>query len=183
MTTERATFAGGCFWCTESVFKHVEGVDSVVSGYTGGETDDPTYKEVCTGKTGHAEAVQVSYDPDVVSYRELLEIFFSTHDPTTLNRQGPDVGSQYRSAVFYHDDEQRREVESLVDELESSDEYPYGKGDIVTEINELEEFYEAEEYHQDYYDKNPGNAYCNANIEPKLRKLRKKFSDTVESDV
>ena len=171
---EKATFAGGCFWCIEAPFKRVEGVESVTSGYIGGETENPTYEEVCSGTTGHAEAVRVVYDPEVVTYRELLEVFFALHDPTTRDREGPDVGSQYRSAVFYHDDEQREAVEEYIKEL---------KGDvydgIVTEVSPAEEFYEAEEYHQDYYESNPNQPYCRAHIPPKLEKVRERFPELV----
>jgi len=175
---EEATFAGGCFWCIEAPFKRVEGVESVTSGYTGGDTEDPTYEEVCSGKTGHSEAVRVGYDTDAVSYRELLELFFALHDPTTLNREGPDVGSQYRSAVFYHDDDQREEVEAYIDELEG-DAYD----GIVTEVSPAGEFYAAEEYHQDYYERNTTadgdttDAYCRVNVRPKVEKLNKDFAD------
>ncbi|MDG5777733.1 peptide-methionine (S)-S-oxide reductase MsrA [Haloarculaceae archaeon H-GB2-1] len=176
--TETATLAGGCFWCLEEPFKNLRGVQSVSSGYTGGHVDDPSYEAVCEGTTGHAEAIQVVYDPDGISYEELLEVFFALHDPTTLNRQGPDVGSQYRSAVFYHDDEQRAAVEAYVDEIERSGEYE----GIVTEIEPLETFWEAEEYHQDYYEKNPENAYCRVNIGPKMQKVREKFGEKVAED-
>ncbi|MFP4189293.1 MAG: peptide-methionine (S)-S-oxide reductase MsrA [Halobacteriales archaeon] len=172
---EKATFAGGCFWCIEAPFKRVEGVDSVTSGYIGGDTENPTYEEVCSGTTGHAEAVRVVYDPDVVTYRELLEVFFALHDPTTRDRQGPDIGSQYRSAVFYHDEEQREEVEAYIEELEG-DVYD----GIVTEVSPAEEFYEAEEYHQDYYEKNPNQPYCCAHIPPKLEKVRERFPELVD---
>ena len=172
---EKATFAGGCFWCIEAPFKRVEGVESVTSGYIGGETPNPTYEEVCSGTTGHAEAVRVVYDPDVVTYRELLEVFFALHDPTTRDREGPDVGSQYRSAVFYHDDEQREAVEGYIDELEG-DVYD----GIVTEVSPADEFYEAEEYHQDYYESNPNQPYCRAHIPPKLEKVRERFPELVD---
>ncbi len=174
---EKATFAGGCFWCIEAPFELVEGVESVTSGYTGGETPNPTYDEVCSGETGHAEAVRVVYDPDVVAYRELLRLFFAVHDPTTRNRQGPDVGSQYRSAVFYHDDGQRETAEEVIDELEG-DAYD----GIVTELSPAEEFYEAEEYHQNYYEENPQQPYCRVHIPPKLEKVRESFGDLVSSD-
>jgi peptide-methionine (S)-S-oxide reductase len=177
--TARATLAGGCFWCVEAPFKRIEGVSSVTSGYCGGEVDDPSYKQVCRGTTGHAEAVQIEYDPDVVGYADLLEVFFTVHDPTQLNRQGPDVGTQYRSAIFYHDDEQREIAEGFIDELEAAGVYD---DDIVTEIAPLERFWEAEDYHQDYYEKNPNDAYCRVNLEPKLRKVKEKFGDRVEAD-
>ena len=171
--TERATLAGGCFWCIEAAMKELHGVESVTSGYAGGDVDDPTYEQVCSGTTGHAEVVQVEYDPDDITYPDLLKVFFTVHDPTQLNRQGPDVGTQYRSAVFYHDDEQRETVEAFVDELEREGVYD---DDIVTEIAPLDTFYEAEEYHQDYYEKNPGDAYCTFNAQPKIEKVREKFA-------
>ena len=171
--TELATFGGGCFWCVEAVFDELSGVESVTSGYAGGHVEEPTYEEVCSGTTGHAEVVQVAYDPDVVSYRDLLEVFFAVHDPTTEDREGPDVGSQYRSAVYYHDGEQREAVEAYVAELEERGVYD----GIVTEIAPLDAFYEAEEYHQDYYQKNPNQPYCAIQIPPKLEKVREKFAD------
>ena len=171
---ELATFGGGCFWCVEAVFEEVAGVESVTSGYAGGHVEEPTYEAVCSGTTGHAEVVQVAFDPDVVSYRELLEVFFAVHDPTTEDREGPDVGSQYRSAVYYHDDEQRETVEAFVSELESGGVYD---DPIVTELAPLDAFYEAEEYHQDYYAKNPNQPYCAIQIPPKLSKVREKFAD------
>ena len=171
--TEQATFAGGCFWCTESVFKQVEGVTDVVSGYSGGHVADPSYEAVCREETGHAECVQVTYDPEVVSYEDLLAVFFTTHNPTTLNRQGNDVGTQYRSAVFYHDDRQRELVKAFVDELERQEVFD---DSIVTEIEPLEAFYEAEQYHQDYFEKNPNQSYCQMTIPPKLDKLREKHA-------
>ncbi|MFB6124176.1 MAG: peptide-methionine (S)-S-oxide reductase MsrA [Haloferacaceae archaeon] len=168
--TETATFGGGCFWCTEAAMKELDGVASVTSGYAGGETEDPTYEEVCSGTTGHAEVVQVAFDPDAISYGELLEVFFATHDPTQLNRQGPDVGTQYRSIVLYHDDEQRARAEAYVDALDS--EYD---DDVVTELEPLETFYPAEEYHQDYFERNPNDAYCRMHARPKVEKVREKF--------
>ena len=173
---ELATFGGGCFWCVEAVFEDLSGVESVTSGYAGGHVEDPTYEEVCRGTTGHAEVVQVAYDPDVTSYEELLEVFFAVHDPTTEDREGPDVGSQYRSAVYYHDETQREAVEAYVDELDSAGVYD---DPIVTEIAPLETFYPAEEYHQDYYEKNPDQPYCAMQIPPKLEKVREKFADRV----
>ena len=177
---EKATFAGGCFWCVEAPYKRVEGVESVTSGYIGGDTEDPTYEEVCSGTTGHAEAVRIVYDPDIVSYRELLEILFAIHDPTTLNREGPDVGSQYRSAVFYHDEEQRETVKSYIEELKDEGVYD----GIVTEVSPADdyEFYEAEEYHQDYFEKNPNQPYCATRIPPKLEKVKEKFGDLVSEE-
>jgi peptide-methionine (S)-S-oxide reductase len=175
--TETATFGGGCFWCTEAALEELHGVESVTSGYAGGETENPTYEEVCSGSTGHAEVVQVEYDPEVISYEKLLEVFFMIHDPTTLNRQGPDVGTQYRSIVLYHDEAQREAVETFVDGLEAEDVYD---DEIVTEVEPLETFWEAEEYHQDYYEKNPGDGYCQFNADPKIRKVREKFADQVK---
>lgn len=178
-TVERTTFAGGCFWCVEAVFKELAGVTDVVSGYAGGHVESPTYEAVCNGSTGHAEVVQVEYDPDVVRYEDLLEVFFATHDPTTKDRQGPDVGSQYRSAIFYHTDDQRRAAEAFIAELENSDAYD---DSIVTEVEPLDTFYEAEDYHQDYYEKNPNQPYCTVQIPPKLEKVRKTVSDRLLAD-
>jgi peptide-methionine (S)-S-oxide reductase len=172
--TERATVAGGCFWCIEAVFERLRGVESVVSGYCGGHTDDPTYREVCSGTTGHAEAVQITYDPDVVSYEDLLAVFFAVHNPTTKDREGPDVGSQYRSAVFYHDDAQRETVEAFIADID-----PEYESDIVTEVAPLETFYEAEEKHQNYFETNPDQAYCRMNIPPKIEKLQTTFGELV----
>lgn len=169
---ESATVGGGCFWCVEAAFKSIEGVESVVPGYSGGETDDPTYREVCSGTTGHAEVVQVRFDPAQITFAEILEVFFSVHDPTTLNRQGPDVGSQYRSIILYHTEEQEEVAKAVIDELEDTEGYDQS---IVTEVVPLEEFYEAETYHHDYYEKNPDAAYCRVNIKPKLEKLAEKF--------
>ena len=176
--TERATVAGGCFWCIEAAFKELSGVHSVVSGYSGGTTDNPTYKEVCSGSTGHAEAVQVTYDAAELSYEELLEVFFKVHTPTTRNREGPDVGSQYRSAIFYHNEEQQEIAEAFIEELEESDAYD---DPIVTEVASLEAFYEADESHQDYYEKNPNQSYCVVNVSPKIEKVREQFEQRIES--
>ncbi|MFC7132254.1 MULTISPECIES: peptide-methionine (S)-S-oxide reductase MsrA [Salinibaculum] len=178
MSTATATVAGGCFWCVEAAFERVRGVESVVSGYCGGHADDPTYEAVCSGTTGHAEAVQVTYDTDEISYRDILEVFFTIHDPTTEDRQGPDVGSQYRSGVYYHDEEQRRVVEEYIDELEASGEY----SGIVTEVAPLETFYRAEEKHQDYFEKNPNQPYCQMQIPPKLEKMAAKHADKLADD-
>ncbi|MFB6172102.1 MAG: peptide-methionine (S)-S-oxide reductase MsrA [Haloarculaceae archaeon] len=175
--TETATFGGGCFWCTEAAFEELAGVESVTSGYAGGHAEDPTYEEVCSGTTGHAEVIQVAYDPDVVSYADLLEVFFAVHDPTQLNRQGPDVGSQYRSIVLYHDETQREQAEAYVAALD--EEYD---DDVVTEIEPLEQFWDAEEYHQGYYDKNPDDAYCNFHARPKVEKVRERFADLLAAD-
>ncbi|SDK92528.1 peptide-methionine (S)-S-oxide reductase MsrA [Natronorubrum texcoconense] len=175
---ERATFGGGCFWCVEAAMEQLEGVESVTSGYAGGDTEDPTYREVCSGRTGHAEVVQLEYDPDRIAYEDLLEVFFTIHDPTQLNRQGPDVGSQYRSAVYAHDDEQLETAEAFAEELENEGLYE----DIVTEIEPLETFYEAEEKHQNYFEKNPNDAYCTMHAAPKIEKVREKFADSVASE-
>jgi peptide-methionine (S)-S-oxide reductase len=175
--TETATFGGGCFWCTEAAMKELAGVESVTSGYAGGDTENPTYKAVCSGTTGHAEVVQVAYDPEVIGYADLLEVFFATHDPTQLNRQGPDVGTQYRSIVLYHDDEQREQAAAYIEALDS--EYD---DDVVTELEPLGTFWEAEEYHQDYYEKNPNDAYCNFHARPKVEKVREKFAEKVRLD-
>ena len=169
-----ATLAGGCFWCLEAVYDELNGVQRVVSGYAGGEMPNPSYQQVCSGRTGHAEVVQVTYDPNVVTYRDLLEIFFTIHDPTTLNRQGADIGTQYRSAIFYHDEEQRHAAEEIIAELEAERAFP---NPIVTEVTPLETFYAAEEYHQDYYENNPYQPYCMVVVAPKLAKFRKKFAE------
>ena len=173
----KATFAGGCFWCTEAVYAELKGVKSVTSGYIGGKVPNPTYKDVCTGLTGHAEAIEIEYDPAVVSFEKLLEVFFATHDPTTLNRQGADVGTQYRSGVFYHDDEQKRIAEQVIAKLDGAKVFP---GKIVTEVTKVSTFYPAEGYHQDYFAKNPGDRYCNAVAAPKVAKVRKFFKDLVK---
>ena len=167
---EAATLAGGCFWCLEAVFELVQGVERVDSGYVGGSVPDPTYEQVCMGHTGHAEAVQLTFDPTVVSYRELLDLFFVIHDPTTLDRQGPDAGTQYRSAVFHHSPEQRAAAEQAIADLT---ERGVWKDPIVTEVVPLTEYYQAEEYHREYFRRNPGSGYCQAIIAPKVAKLRK----------
>lgn len=172
MNMETATFGSGCFWCTEAVFQQLKGVSSVVSGYAGGHVENPTYQQVCTGRTGHAEVCQIQFDPEQISFEELLEVFFNTHDPTTLNRQGNDVGSQYRSVIFYHDEEQRKIAEKVKAELDKSGTL---KNPIVTEIVPFENFYKAEDYHQNYYRSNPGEGYCRLVISPKLDKFEKVF--------
>jgi peptide-methionine (S)-S-oxide reductase len=170
---ELATVGGGCFWCTEAVFQEVNGIHQVVSGYTGGKAPGkPTYREVCSGLTGHAEVVQISFDPSVLSYRDLLLVFMTTHDPTTLNRQGGDVGTQYRSVIYYHDETQRQTAMEVIKELADSFDSP-----IVTEVSKLGIFYEAEDYHQDYYRNNQSQGYCSFVITPKLSKLRKMHAD------
>lgn len=180
MTTknlEVATLGGGCFWCTEAVFQEVKGVEQVVSGYSGGDVPGrPTYREICSGLTGHAEVVQITFDADIISYKDILIIFMTTHDPTTLNRQGADRGTQYRSVIFYHNDEQKEIAETVCKELA-----PYFKDPIVTEISALETFYEAENEHQDFYRSNPNQGYCNYVITPKLMKLRKLHADKLKT--
>ena len=171
--TEQATLAGGCFWCLEAVFEQIEGVARVESGYTGGSVANPTYKQVCAGTTGHAEVIQLTYDPGRLSYREVLEIFFAFHDPTTLNRQGGDVGTQYRSAIFYHDARQKAEAEAVVRALTDQKVFD---DPIVTEIVPLGAFHRAEQYHQGYYLQNPDQPYCRAVIAPKVAKLRSKYA-------
>lgn len=173
-TNTLATFAGGCFWCLEAVYQPLRGVKRVVSGYIGGRVPNPSYEAVCSGMTGHAEAVQVTFDPAVISYRQLLELFFAFHDPTTLNRQGPDMGTQYRSAIFTHDAEQEKEARALVKELTGNDTFG---APIVTEIVPAPEFYPAEQYHQQYYERNSRQPYCVAMVAPKVAKLRSRFSE------
>jgi peptide-methionine (S)-S-oxide reductase len=171
--SEVATLAGGCFWCIEAVFREVEGVESVISGYTGGTTVSPTYQQVCSDKTGHAEAVQVTFDPTKISYREILEIFFSVHDPTTLNRQGADSGTQYRSAIFYNSEQQRAIAEQLIGELNKASLW---KKPIVTQVGPLEKFHPAEDYHREYFARHPEQAYCQMVISPKVNKFRKQWA-------
>ncbi|ELZ47515.1 methionine sulfoxide reductase A [Halorubrum coriense DSM 10284] len=176
--TETATVGGGCFWCVEAAFKQLDGIESVTSGYAGGHADDPTYREVCSGTTGHAEVVQVAYDSDALSYEDILEVFFTVHDPTQLNRQGPDVGSQYRSIVLSHDDEQTRVAENYVEALDEEGGYD---DEVVTEVEPLETFYRAEEKHQDYFEKNPADAYCTMHAQPKVEKVRERFREKVKA--
>jgi len=170
---EVATLAGGCFWCLEAIFREVDGVEEAVSGYTGGATVDPTYQEVCTNTTGHAEVVQLNFNPGKISYREILQIFFSVHDPTTLNRQGEDVGTQYRSAIFYHSDRQRAIAEALIREL---DEAHLWDKPIVTQVVPLGKLYVAEGYHREYFSRHPEQSYCRAVISPKISKFRKQWT-------
>jgi peptide-methionine (S)-S-oxide reductase len=174
---ETATFASGCFWCSEAVFQQLRGVTKVVSGYSGGLTKNPTYEQVCSGTTGYAEAIQVTFDPAVISYPELLQVFWQTHDPTTLNRQGNDVGTQYRSAVFYHSDQQRKEAEEYKQQLDAAKTF---SGPIVTEITQYTSFIPAETYHQDYYQQNPNQGYCQVVIRPKVEKFRKQFAKLLD---
>lgn len=169
-STERATFGGGCFWCLEAVFERLEGVVAVTSGYAGGQKDDPTYKEVCSGKTGHAEVIQIEFEPGKISFNQLLEVFWAAHDPTTLNRQGADVGTQYRSVIYYQNEAQRAAAEKSKAEAQKQFTDP-----IVSEIQPLTRFYPAEGYHQDYYRNNESQPYCQAVIRPKLEKLKKKL--------
>ncbi|MFW5804092.1 MAG: peptide-methionine (S)-S-oxide reductase MsrA [bacterium] len=175
--TSIATFGGGCFWCIEAVFQRLEGVTSVYPGYSGGENPNPTYREVCSGTTGHVEVVQIKYDPGVITFKELLEVFFEVHDPTTLNRQGNDVGTQYRSVIFYHDSSQQKDAEDFIRDLELT-----GKFDrpIATEVEPLENFYKAEAYHQDYYNSNLHKPYCQYIIKPKIKKLEQLFQDKLD---
>jgi len=172
-----ATLAGGCFWCLEAAFEQLDGVESVTSGYAGGHVPNPTYRAVCEGDTGHAEVVQVRFDPARISYRDLLGVFFTIHDPTTLNRQGPDVGTQYRSAIFYHDEEQRRVAVEVVAELTREKVYD---DPIVTQVVPLERFYPAEAYHHQYFQRNPWQPYCMAVVAPKVAKVRKAYFDRLK---
>ncbi len=174
---EIATFGNGCFWCTEAVFQQLKGVSKVESGYSGGQVENPSYKAVCTGTTGHAEVLQITYDPAVISFKELLEVFWETHDPTTLNRQGNDVGTQYRSVVFYHSDEQRKLAEEYKKRLDESGAF---NDPIVTEITAFDKFYVAEDYHQNYYNLNGSQPYCNFVIRPKVEKFKKAFADKLK---
>jgi len=174
---EIVTFGSGCFWCTEAVFQNLRGVKSAVSGYSGGKVVNPTYEQVCSGNTGHAEVIQVTYDPAVIPFEDLLRVFWRTHDPTTLNRQGHDVGTQYRSAIFYHNDEQRKIAEQYKKQLDESKTF---SAPIVTEITPFEKFYSAENYHQKYYDLNPNQGYCQAVIRPKVEKFKKEFGELLE---
>lgn len=176
---ETATLAGGCFWCTEAIFKRLKGVKTVISGYAGGKVANPTYQEVSSGNTGHAEAIQITFDPKVISYEKLLGVFWQLHDPTTPNRQGNDVGSQYRSAIFYHDRQQGDIVEKSKKAFEESGVY---QGKVMTEIVPLTSFYKAEDYHQNFYDQNRTFGYCQLIIDPKIQKLNRKFKDYVKED-
>jgi peptide-methionine (S)-S-oxide reductase len=176
--TEKATLGGGCFWCLEPMFDDLIGVDQVVPGYAGGSDPNPGYQAVCSGTTGHAEVVQIEYNPGLIAFRQLLEIFFSVHDPTTLNRQGADVGTQYRSIILYHNEEQKRVAGEVIAELEGEGLW---SGSIVTQIEPFQAFYEAEEYHHRYFDRNPDQGYCRALIAPKVSKFRKKFESLRKS--
>lgn len=174
---KKATFGGGCFWCTEAVFKQIDGVISTEVGYAGGHTENPTYEQVCAGKTGHAEVCQIVFDPEKITYDELLEIFFKTHDPTTLNRQGADIGTQYRSIIFYHDEEQKNMALNFISKLERSGKYT---NQIVTQVESLKNYYRAEEYHQNYFEKNPYAAYCVYVVAPKVDKTKKLFKEKIK---
>ena len=174
---EKATLGAGCFWCVEAVYQDVKGVHEVVSGYAGGHVENPTYQQICTGATGHAEVIQITFDPEVISYEDILYIFWRTHDPTTLNRQGADVGTQYRSAIFYHDEEQKAIAEKSKRETGASGLWP---APIVTEIVLYSDFYRAEGYHQNYYRDNPNQPYCRVVIDPKVQKFRKEFQDRLK---
>jgi peptide-methionine (S)-S-oxide reductase len=178
METESAVFGGGCFWCTEAVFKMLNGVTSVTSGYAGGETENPTYQQVSSGKTGHAEVIKIDFDPSQIAFRDLLTVFFATHDATTLNRQGADVGTQYRSIVLYTNEQQKADAENFIKELNDST----SEGDpIVTTVEPLTKFYSAEDYHQDYFQNNPQAGYCQIVIAPKLHKAQDKFAQLLKS--
>jgi len=170
---EKATFGGGCFWCTEAVFQKIKGVHKIVSGYAGGKKDNPTYQEVSSGDSAHAEVIQIEFDPDEITYKQLLDVFWHVHDPTTLNRQGPDLGTQYRSIIFYHSKEQKRTTERSKEELENSGEFI---NPVTTEIKKFDRFYSAEEYHQKFFEKNPKHSYCMINIKPKIKKVKKKYA-------
>jgi peptide-methionine (S)-S-oxide reductase len=174
-----ATLAGGCFWCLEAVFEELRGVERVVSGYSGGDVPDPTYHQVCAGNTGHAEAVQITFDPRAISFRDLLEVFFTIHDPTTLNRQGPDVGTQYRSAIFYHSAEQKVIAEQVIEEFEHTGVWD---GTVVTQVEPLTVFYSGEEYYQQYYRRNLDQPYCQVLIAPKVAKFRKEFIGKLKAE-
>jgi peptide-methionine (S)-S-oxide reductase len=175
--TEVATLAGGCFWCLEAVYDQLRGVEDVMSGYSGGDTINPTYKEVCTGTTGHAEVVQVTFDPSVVSFREILQVFFTIHDPTTRNRQGADIGPQYRSAIFYHSPEQRATADQVIAELSTAQVW---SAPVVTEVMPFRAFYPAENYHQEYFAHNPSQGYCQVVIAPKVAKFRRQYMERLK---
>ncbi len=174
---ETATLAAGCFWCVEAVFDDLRGVEDVVSGYSGGRTENPTYQQVCSETTGHAEVVQIKFDPAELSYADLLRVFFTVHDPTTLNRQGGDVGTSYRSAIFYHDDDQRRTADEIIAEISAEEIY---SAPIVTEVTAFDKFWPAEDYHQEYFSNNPNQPYCAAVVAPKVAKFRQKFVDRLK---
>lgn len=174
---QQATLAGGCFWCIESAFNSIDGVESAFSGYAGGHQVNPTYEQVCAGKTGHAEVVRVNFDADKISYRDVLEIFFALHNPTQLNRQGNDVGTQYRGAIFYHDEQQKHQAEAIIEEITAEQIW---SEPLVTEVVEINNYYQAEDYHQDYFANNPQNQYCNMVVAPKLAKFKQKFASKLK---
>jgi peptide-methionine (S)-S-oxide reductase len=176
--TEIATLGGGCFWCLEAVYQELRGVEKVESGYSGGDVPDPTYRAVCSGTTGHAEVVQVTFDPEMISYKDILKVYFTIHDPTTLNRQGADVGTQYRSVIYYHDEEQKRVAEAVISDLEAEGIW---KDPIVTEVTSFDEFYIAEDYHQDYFRNNGYQPYCQVIIAPKVAKFRKEHLERLKA--
>ena len=172
-----ATLGGGCFWCVEAIYEDIKGVESVVSGYSGGAKKNPSYQEVCSGFSGHAEVIQITFDPQVISFKDILEVFWEVHDPTTLNRQGADIGSQYRSVIYYHSDEQKNIAEESKRQADASGLY---KDPVVTEISEFKGFYEAEDYHQDYFNNNPNQPYCSVIISPKVKKFKNKYKDQLK---
>ncbi len=175
---EQATFGAGCFWCVEAVFQRLKGVESVVSGYTGGQVKNPTYKQVCSGDTGHAEVIQINFNPEIISYSDLLDVFWDSHDPTTLNRQGADAGTQYRSVIYYHDENQKQIILESKNKINESG---YFSDLIVTEISPIETFYPAEDYHQNYYNENTSQPYCSFVITPKVKNLQKKYSEKLKA--
>ena len=177
--TETVTLGGGCFWCIEAVFSELNGVQTAESGYSGGKVDDPTYEQVCSGSTGHAEVVQVQFNSEIISFREILEIFFTVHDPTTLNRQGNDIGTQYRSVIFYHSEEQKEVAQAVIAKLNGSEKW---KNSIVTELIVFDKFYKAEEHHQNYFKLNASQPYCKVVIEPKVTKFRKLYLNQLKQD-
>ncbi|MBP9838327.1 MAG: peptide-methionine (S)-S-oxide reductase MsrA [Proteobacteria bacterium] len=179
VTLETATLGGGCFWCIEAIVQRLKGVSKVESGYSGGKTTNPTYQQVSSGETGHAEVIQISFDPKIISYAEILEVFLHLHDPTTLNRQGNDIGTQYRSAIFYHSEEQKQAAEEVIKKITAT---KLWNKPIVTEVTPFKEFYRAEEYHQNYYNRNKSQGYCSFIIAPKINKLLKEFKDKLKSD-
>lgn len=179
MTQEVATLAAGCFWCTEALFQQLKGVCKVVPGYAGGDKENPSYEQVSTGKTGHAEAIQITFDPAIISYKDILDVFWASHDPTTKDQQGNDMGPQYRSMIFYHDEKQKTAAEQSREQRETSGKFP---NPIVTEIIPFENFFPAEDYHQDFYTKNPSHPYCQAVIDPKIQKLLKTFPDKIDTN-
>ncbi|QPC80809.1 peptide-methionine (S)-S-oxide reductase MsrA [Phototrophicus methaneseepsis] len=178
MPLETATLAGGCFWCLEAVYDQLKGVQDVVSGYAGGHIQNPTYQQVCTGNTGHAEVVQVKYDPEMITFQDLLDVFFTIHDPTTLNRQGNDIGTQYRSAIYYHTPEQKEIAEATIANVNASDVW---QNPVVTEVTPIDTFYPAEDYHQEYFENNPNQGYCTVVIAPKVAKFRKQHLERLKA--